>query len=198
MYSQRNRRTAAPKPIRPGKAPAFPPEVAIPPHRGPVSTAIELPRPEPALEQLFTVPAKPKPPVKRRKPAAQRRKAQRTAKATGKPARRGPKIAPPAIPLGQAVEPLVAPLPKSRAPALYRQGTVLDQVAGWLKGRARTLWDRLGGIPTARPAPRRARLSKEAEELRRLRAENTRLKRQLAMLSSNKSQSPVGSPVPPP
>ncbi len=191
MHNQRNRRAAAPRTAGIAKAPSFPAEIAIPPHRGAVSKAIELPRPQPTLEQLFAVPPRAEPAAKKRKPAALRRKAQRKAKATGKPPRRGPKLIPPAIPLGQANEPLVTPLPRSEAPVVYRPGSLIDQVAAWLSDRGRALWDRLGGVPTARPAPRRARLSKEAEELRRLRAENQRLKRQLAALSRESAPSPV-------
>lgn len=198
MHNQRNRRAAAPKPARAKAkalaiAPAFPAEITIPPHRGAIGKAVELPRPEPSVAALFAVPqpAKSKAPAKKRKPAALRRKAQRKAKATGKPPRRGPKLEAPAIPLTAAAEPLVTPLPRHKAPAPYRPGGVLSAVADWLRHKGLGLWDRLGGVPTARPAPRRARLSPEAEELRRLRAENVRLKRQLQALARNSSPSPV-------
>jgi hypothetical protein len=197
MHNQRRRHASTQRPSVPGKPPAFPAEVTVPPHRGAVSTAIDLPAPAPELERLFAL-TKAKPASKKRKPAALRRKAQRKAKATGKPPRRGPRITTPALPLNQVPEPLVTPLPRNRAPALVRRGAVLDQIADWLKGRARLLWDRLGGVPSVRPAPRRTRPGKEAEELRRLRAENQRLKRQLAALVPKSSPRPVGRPVPQP
>lgn len=196
MHNLRNRRPAAPKPAKSkgtAKVPAFPAEVAIPPHRGAISTEIAPPAQKPTVAALFAVPqqAKPKAPARKRKPAALRRKAQRKAKATGKPPRRGPKLEAPAIPLTAVAEPLVTPLPRHKAPAPYRPGGTLAAVADWLRLKGLALWDRLGGVPTARPAPRRARLSAEAEELRRLRAENARLKRQIAASASKEPPSPV-------
>jgi hypothetical protein len=194
MHNQRNRRAAEPKPAKVmtlASAPAFPAEITIPPHRGAIGMAVE--QPEPSVAALFAMPqqAKPKAPARKRKPAALRRKAQRRAKATGKPPRRGPKIEASAIALSAAAEPLVTPLPRGQALAPYRPGGVLSAVADWLRHKGLGLWDRLGGVPTARPAPRRARLSPEAEELRRLRAENARLKRQLLAFARKEPPSPV-------
>lgn len=195
MHNKRNRRAArpnAPK-IKPAcAAPAFPTEVKIPPHRGAVSVAIEPPTVTGVA--LFAMPAaaKPSPTPKRRKPAAQRRKAPRTAKVPGKSPPRGPKLTS-ALPLPQSTEPLVEPLPRNRAPVLTRPGGLLARINDWLSQSAKGLWDRLGGMPSDRPAPRRKKASAAEHELIRLRAENARLKRQLEAIGGAKVTRPVSA-----
>ncbi len=181
-------------------APAFPTDVAVPPHRGasirPATPAPAKPAAQPSIAVLFAVPPRPKPAAKKRKPAAVRRKAQRTAKARGKLPPRGPKLIPALALPGQA-EPLVqgAPIVTGRALALHRSGGLQARLADWISARLQAVWDRLGGVPTARPAPRRARLDPQAEELRRLRAENARLKRQMDALLAQRPPATVPRPV---
>lgn len=183
MHTSRNRRAAAPRPVK-AKAPAFPAEVAIPPHRGAAIRAVTAPppAPEPSIAVLFAVPPKPKPAIKKRKPAAVRRKAQKKAKARGKAPPRGPKLVP-ALTLPDQAEPLVlAALPKGKALVQHRPGGLTALLAGWISTRLQAVWDRMGGLPTARPAPRRKKASAAELELIRLRAENARLKRQMDAL----------------
>lgn len=186
MHNPRHRRTAVPPPGR-AIAPAFPADVAVPPHRGAAirtaKPAAPKVAPEPGIAVLFAIPAKPKPAPKKRKPAAVRRKAQRKAKARGKPPPRGPKLTP-AVLLPDRSEPLVlfAPAPTGRALVRHREPGLPALLAEWLSGRLLALWDRMGGLPTARPAPRRKKASAQDLELIRLRAENARLKRQMNAL----------------
>ncbi len=196
MHNQRNRRAVmpkAPKAKATAAAPAFPPEIKIPPHRGAVSRSVEPPQVSGVA--LFAQPPATtiKSAAKRPKPAAQRRRAQRKAKVLGKVPPRGPKLAS-ALPLPQTAEPLA----RNRSPVPLRSGGLLARINDWLGQSARGLWDRLGGVPTARPAPRRKRATAEQLELIRLRAENARLKRQLDTLATTKPPSPVREPVPQP
>lgn len=185
MHNHRNRRAAAPKAVL-TKPPAFPVEIAVPPHRGAairaVAPASPSPTAEPSIAALFTVPPRPKPAVKKRKPAAVRRKAQKKAKARGKPPPRGPKLVP-ALTLPDQAEPLVlAALPKGNALVKHRPGGLTTALADWISTRLQAVWDRMGGVPTARPAPRRKKASAQELELIRLRAENARLKRRMDAL----------------
>lgn len=192
MHNRRNHRATAPRPVT---APAFPADIAVPPHRGAAIRGIAAPAPakvpEPSIAVLFAVPAKPKPAIKKRKPAAVRRKAQKKAKARGKMPPRGPKLTP-ALTLPDQPEPLVlAALPKSKALVKHRAGGLSALLADWIGSRLQAVWDRIGGVPTARPAPRRKKASAEELELNRLRAENARLKRQMeALLAQHVPQAP--------
>lgn len=192
MHNRRNQRAAAPKPV---KAPAFPAEIAVPPHRGAairtVAAAPAAPSAEPSIAVLFAVPAKPHPAPKKRKPAAVRRKAQKKAKARGKAPPRGPRLAP-ALTLPDQAEPLVlSAQPKGTALVPHRPGGLTTLLAGWISTRLQAVWDRMGGVPTARPAPRRKKASAQELELIRLRAENARLKRQMdALLALRPSEAP--------
>lgn len=199
MHNHRNRRAAAPRLVR-AKAPAFPADIAVPPHRGAAIRAAEpvppAPVGEPALAALFAVPPRPKAAPKKRKPAAIRRKAQRQAKSRGKPPPRGPKLIP-AVALPNQAEPLVlAAAPRGQALVRHRPGGLSALLADWISMRLQSVWDRLGGVPTARPAPRRKKASPQELELQRLRAENARLKRQMEALLAQPPR-PVGkSPTP--
>ena len=198
MHKNRNRRAAAPRPVG-AKAPAFPADIAVPPHRGAAIRAVVAAAPspppaaEPSIAALFAVPPRPKPAISKRKPAAVRRKAQKKAKARGKSPPRGPKLVP-ALTLPNQAEPLVlSALPKAKALVKYRPGGLTALLADWIGTRLQAVWDRVGGVPTARPAPRRRKASAQELELIRLRAENARLKRQMdALLAPRKSQAPPG------
>lgn len=184
MHNQRNRRAAKPKALKIKTArttPAFPAEVKIPPHRGAVAVGISAPLVSGIA--LFALPVQPK-----IKPAAKRRKPRRKARALGKAPQRRPKLVA-ALPLPQSAEPLVEPLPRNRSLAPLRASGLLARINDWLGQSARGLWDRLGGVPTARPAPRRKKASAQELELIRLRAENARLKRQLDALLARDSAS---------
>jgi hypothetical protein len=182
LHNPRHRRAAvAPLPHR-AKVSAFPNEVAVPPRRGAAIRLAEPVPPEPTIAALFTVPPRPKAAPKKRKPAGVRRKAQKKAKARGKPPPRGPKLVP-ALALPVQAEPLVlAATPKGTALVKHRPGGLTTMLAGWIGTRLQAVWDRLGGVPTVRPAPRRKKASAQELELIRLRAENARLKRQMDAL----------------
>lgn len=200
MHNQRNRHAAAVRPSS-AKAPAFPADVAVPPHRGALIRGVEPASPPPAakpsIAALFAVPPRPKPLAKRRKPAAVRRKAQRKAKARGKPPPRGPKLIP-ALTLPNQAEPLTLArsATKGRALVKYRSGGLPALLADWIGNRLQTLWDRLGGVPTARPGPRRRKASPQELELIRLRAENARLKRQMDALLAHPPRPVSKAPSP--
>jgi hypothetical protein len=215
MHRSRNRqatsrkrpRAAAAKPVHGAKnrpplpglpaalPPAFPREIVIPPRRGAVALAIELPAAQPKA------PAKPRAAPKRRKKPAQRRR-----KAAIKPrAAPPPVIALPHLPepltqqasepaidlaawsaLAPVPEPVSEPLPRARALAVPRGEGLLGALADWLGSQARLLWRKLG---SARPARRRFRpqtplrsARREGDELARLKAENEHLRGQLEAL----------------
>ncbi len=189
MPKPRHRRVVARRPSQ-SKAPAFPAEVTLPPHRGAAIRCAAPDPPEPTLAVLFAVPPRPKPSSKKRKPAAVRRKAQRQARARGKPPPRGPKLTP-ALALPDQSEPMVLAVPTNRSLVQHRTGGLTAMLGDWLNARMQALWDRMGGVPTTRPAPRRKKISAQELELIRLRAENARLKRQMeTLLATNKSPPP--------
>ena len=200
MHNQRNRHAATVRPPS-AKAPTYPADVAVPPHRGALIRGVEPAAPPPAVEPslavLFAVPPRPKPLVKKRKPAAVRRKAQRKAKARGKPPPRGPKLIS-ALTLPNQAEPLAlaAPAAKGRALVKHRSGGLPALLTDWLSARMQALWDGLGGVPTARPAPRRRKASAQELELVRLRAENARLKRQMDALLAHPPRPASKAPSP--
>jgi hypothetical protein len=180
LHNPRHRRAAALRPSR-AKPPTFLAEVSVPPHRGAAIRAAAPEPPEQAVAVLFAVPDRTKAPAKKRNPAAVRRKAQKKAKARGKAPPRGPKLTP-ALTLPDHAEPLVLAVPKSRSVVKHRPGGFPALLGDWIAGRMQALWDRIGGVPTARPAPRRKKASAQDLELNRLRGENARLKRQMEAL----------------
>ncbi|MDE2597575.1 MAG: hypothetical protein KGL44_11925 [Sphingomonadales bacterium] len=180
MQTVRNRRASTPPVPKPQGArqsrvkaeAAFPPDVAIAPHRGAVPTASAIPGPSPK--------PKPKAQPKRSKRAAKAKSPAVTAKAQRATTGITP---PPVIALPPRAEPLVAeghpaPLPRNRAPAPLRKEGLPGLIAQWLGSRARTLQ----GLLT--PAPKRAAPARPSDEIARLRAENARLRSENARVRS--------------
>ena len=194
MPNHRNRRAAKAKAPRSSVAvpriAMFPIAVALPPQRGALVRAIDLPLPQVALnpaalastaEPHFAGPARP--------PAAKpsRRKAPKRKTAKRKPAK--PKLtataAIAAIALPSQPEPLVT---SGRALVPYRADGLIGQLSHWLTGRASQLWQRLGGPRQTRPG-----LAQSAAKIRQLRAENARLKAQLEALLALQPALPPGA-----
>ena len=198
MHKRRNQVAAKSRPPRGRSAksaapPQFPGDVAIPPHRGAILKTVELPVPKSAVparvaaQPLFALPGREPPErlrtpakAKRRKAPAKRRKASgkvRSAKAT-KP-RPSPAEALAIFALPQRAEPLVIapPAPRaeqSRALAVVRPAGLLGAIGSWLTSRTQGLWRQLGTGPDPR----------DRAEIRRLRAENARLKAQLEVFAA--------------
>lgn len=212
MHNRRNQVAVKPRPpsrkaAKPKPAPAFPSTIAIPPHRGSSPVAMALPQALLTTPQaLFAMPqresAAPKPPPKRRKSAAKRRKPPgKTRRAKAAAARPDPAAALAAFALPRREEPLVhsdsppapaAPTP-GRALAKAQPEGLSAQIGQWLRLRLTRIWDRLGGVP-------HGSVPADQAELRRLRAENARLRDQLDALLTlqiSASSSPRAADQPP-
>ena len=193
MHNRRNQVAAKSRPPRGRSAksaapPQFPGDVAIPPHRGASLKTVELPVFKSAVparvaaKPLFALPGREPPErlrtpakAKRRKAPAKRRKASGKVRAAkpDKP-RPSPAEALAIFALPQRAEPLVIAPPASRAEqsralAVVRPAGLLGAIGSWLTSRTQGLWRQLGTGPDPRGRT----------EIRRLRAENARLKAQL-------------------
>lgn len=188
MHNRRNQVAAKSRPprerlVKSAPPPQFPGDVAIPPHRGASLKPVNLPILKSAVparvaaQPLFALPER-EPPERLRTPAtAKRRKAPaKRRKASSKAAqpRPSPAGALAAFALPQHAKPLVIAPPgpraeQSRALALVRPAGLLGAIGSWLNLRAQGLWQQLGTGPDRR----------DRAEIRRLRAENSRLKAQL-------------------
>lgn len=193
MHNRRNQVATKPRPprerpLKTALPPQFPGDVAIPPHRGASLKAIDQPIPKSAVparvaaQPLFALPEREPPERLRTPPKAKRRKAPaKRRKASGKvrsvkvpKPRPSPAEALAAFALPQRAEPLVITTPapqagQSRALAVARPAGLLGAIGSWLGQRAQGLWQQLGTGPDLR----------DRAEIRRLRAENARLKAQL-------------------
>jgi hypothetical protein len=185
MHNARKRRAAAGR-----RAPVFPVEVVIPPHRGASLRSVELP---PPAAKPPSRPDKSRAAPKRRKKQQRRRKVVvKTPSVIALPQRSEP-LTEPAIDIAawSALAPPqpTEPLPRSRALAVQRGGGLLDMLALWLGTRTLTLWRRLGQLELPR-------VGRSDTELLRLRAENERLRLQLEALLVLQSSAVVRSPFP--
>lgn len=211
-HKQRNRRAAQPRPPRiktknkrdgqPVKSfGIFPSDIAVPPHRGVNVRSISYPLPtapatfgrstaivrvaaQPLIALATTAPARcaePRPKVlkvRKRKSSRSKTKPGAIKPVTAKRAKLAPIVAEPsAIRLPQTTEPLVR---HSQALAVYREPGLLAQLSDWLGRRALTMWRQIGGIAPVRPE----------HKMRRLQAENARLKAQLQAMLAQQSARP--------
>lgn len=191
MPNHRNRRAAKAKAPRSSvsvpRIAMFPVAVALPPQRGALVRAIDLPLPPAALAPmalasaaapLVAMPARPAAAKPSRRQAPKRKAAKRKSVK--------PKLtAIAAITLPSQPEPLVT---SGRALVPYRADGLMGQLSHWLTGRASQLWQRLGGPRQTRPG-----LAQSAAKIRQLRAENARLKAQLEALLALQPALPPGA-----
>lgn len=220
-HKQRNRRTAQSRPTRittqtkrDGQLAkpfgSFPSDVAVPPHRGANVRSISFPLPAapstfarstaivrvaaqpliaPTIALASPTPARCVEPrlkankIRKRKSSKGKAKPGTTKPVTVKPAIVVPVVAEQsAIRLPPQSEPLVR---HNTALAVYREPGLLGQLSDWLGRRALTMWRRIGGIAPVRPE----------HKMRRLQAENAKLKAQLqAMLAQQQARPQPVSP----